>query len=643
MLRRMMSGIGLGLAGALCCSVLLAAAPSHTPVADAAMVGNVATVRSLLTHGADVNAAQQDGMTALHWAAINGDVDLAKMLLYAGADVSASTRVGGFTALDIAAKDGHAAMVEALLKGGADANGTDVHGTTPLMLAAESGSVQAVNDLLAAGAKVNATEQVKHETALMFASANGRTDVVNALLDHGADWKPATSTVDWAHLPKGDPRLPDFSRYFKSGGKAGAKKGPTQGGAGRKADAKKSAANAPKAENNAAANASPKAATEAAPKDAKLAMPKKADGKAKKDGASDAVVALPNRGQQAGAGGGAGSNPFLQYPRLVGKQGGLTALLFASRQGYTDTVEALLKHGADVNEVDPGDNTSPLLIAVINGRFDLAEKLLQAGANPNLAQKNGVTPLYAVLNCVWSDKALYPQPTAYKQQQTDHITLMRDLLKHGANPNVRLKEPVWYAAYNFDQRGLDATGATPFWRAAYGDDVPAMKLLVKYGANPNIWTKKPKARAGFYNKQKALPKDPSGMAPVPDGGPDVSPLLAASGEGYGWSLTSNHHRYAPTGMLAAVKYLVEDLHADVNARDADGNSALHNAAARGDNAMILYLVSRGANIKALNRSGQSVADMANGPVQRVSPYPKTIALAERLGAKLLHKCVSCGG
>ena len=94
-------------------------------------------------------------------------------------------------------------------------------------------------------------------------------------------------------------------------------------------------------------------------------------------------------------------------------------------------------------------------------------------------------------------------------------------------------------------------------------------------------------------------------------------------------------------MLAAVKYLVEDLHADVNAKDHDGNTALHNAASRGDNEMILYLVSKGADVKVVNREGKTTADMANGPVQRIQPFPETIALLEKLGAKNSHRCVSC--
>ena len=94
-------------------------------------------------------------------------------------------------------------------------------------------------------------------------------------------------------------------------------------------------------------------------------------------------------------------------------------------------------------------------------------------------------------------------------------------------------------------------------------------------------------------------------------------------------------------MLAAVKYLVEELGADVNVRDAEGNTALHHAASRGDNEMIQYLVSKGADVTKVNRAGQTTVDMANGPVQRTQPYPETIKLLEGLGAKNNHKCVSC--
>jgi ankyrin repeat protein len=121
----------------------------------------------------------------------------------------------------------------------------------------------------------------------------------------------------------------------------------------------------------------------------------------------------------------------------------------------------------------------------------------------------------------------------------------------------------------------------------------------------------------------------------------VTPLQAAAGVGYGEGFAANSHRFAPGGMLAAVKYLVEELHADVNAFDHEGNTALHQAAARGDVEMIQYLVSKGADVKAVTREGRTTADMANGPVQRIQPYPEAVALLEKLGSKNNHKCVSC--
>ena len=93
--------------------------------------------------------------------------------------------------------------------------------------------------------------------------------------------------------------------------------------------------------------------------------------------------------------------------------------------------------------------------------------------------------------------------------------------------------------------------------------------------------------------------------------------------------------------MPAMRYLVEELHADVNARDVNGFTPLHHAAARGDNEMILYLVSKGADVRAVSLRGQTTVDLANGPVQRLRPLPETIALLEKLGAKNSHKCVSC--
>jgi ankyrin repeat protein len=324
----------------------------------------------------------------------------------------------------------------------------------------------------------------------------------------------------------------------------------------------------------------------------------------------------------------------------VRAQGGLTPLLYACRQGYTESVDALLKAGAPVNQVSAGDRTSPLLMAVINGHFDLAMRLLDAGADPNLAADNGAAPLYAALNVEWAPKSLYPQPRAHLQQKTSYLELLTRLLEKGADPNARLNKKVWYSGYSFDLSGVDEIGATAFWRAAYASDVAAMRLLVAHGADPNIPTMKPAGRARFGDQDREV-QDVSGLPPVPVGGPSVTPLQAAAGVGYGEGFAANSHRFAPTGMLAAVQYLVEELGADVNAADHEGNTALHHAAARGDNDMILYLVSKGANVKAVDREGRTVADMANGPVQRIQPFPDTVALLEKLGSKNNHKCVSC--
>jgi hypothetical protein len=121
----------------------------------------------------------------------------------------------------------------------------------------------------------------------------------------------------------------------------------------------------------------------------------------------------------------------------------------------------------------------------------------------------------------------------------------------------------------------------------------------------------------------------------------VLPIHAAAGVGYGNGFAGNSHRHAPDAWMAAMRYLVEELHADVNARDNNGYTPLHHAAARGDNEMIRYLVAKGADVKAVSRNGRTVVDMANGPVQRLRPFPETIELLEKLGAKNQHHCVSC--
>src|SRR6476660_6980588 len=162
-----------------------AAAPryaSDASIADAEMRGDTSAVRTLLKQGADVNAAQGDGVTALHWAATKGDAEMAHMLVTAGANLSAVTRFGGYTALHVAAERGSAAVVDTLVKAGADVNATTLRGTTALMLAASSGDTATLTALLDGGAKPDVRETERGHTALMFAAAANRLAALKLLL-----------------------------------------------------------------------------------------------------------------------------------------------------------------------------------------------------------------------------------------------------------------------------------------------------------------------------------------------------------------------------------------------------------------------------------------------------------------------------
>ena len=571
-------------------ALLLGAAPiagvGLSPVADAAMRGDVAAVRTLVQQGADVNAAEGDGMTALHWAAEHGDQSLATLLLKSGANPAAVTRIGRYTALHVAAKGGHAAVVRLLVAAKADVGALTTTGAAPLHFAAASGSAEAVTMLLDHGADVNVREPQWGQTPLMFAAASGRTGAVNVLLARGADVRATGKVVDISARNRED-----------------------------SAESRERNARVAEIQKQLAA-----ARAAAAP-------PGSASG------------ARPARGRGGNADSGGEPEP-LGYADLVGSQGGLTALLLAAREGLEETAFALIDGGADVNQVSASDRTSPLLMAAINGHFDLAARLLARGADVKIASDAGATPLYGVLNMQWAPKARHPQPAKYMQQKIGYLELAESMLKAGADPNARLRKSLWYTTYNRDLLGVDRTGATSFWLAAYTLDVPAMKMLLQYGADPNIRTAKVPER---YEEGGPDPSGPdrSGLPALPWYGPAVAAIHAASGVGYGLGFAGNTHRHVPDGWLPAVKFLVEELGADVNARDHNGYTPLHHAASRGDNELIRYLVSKGADVKAVARSGQTTVDMANGPVQRVQPFPETIALLESLGAKNNHRCVSC--
>jgi uncharacterized protein len=574
--------------------------PFETPVADAAMRGDLSEVRSLLHAGADVNAAQGDGMTALHWAAENADAEMTAALLSAGANPAAVTRLGEYTPLHIASRVGSAGVVRALLGAGADPHAaTSAGGDTPLHHAAGAGAVAVVELLIDAGAEVDVRETMWLQTPLMFAAAAGHAGVVGALVAAGADPSLTARVMDMDGREQED--RADRSRREQ---------------AERRIDTVRDGGTYTPPERPA----------------------RERDAVTRPEGPTREDINNQQRDRVP-------SSRF-SHAQLVGGYGGLAALHLAVREGHIGAVRALLEGGADIDQVTEGDHTSPLLMATINGHFDLAMELFARGADPDIASDANATPLYTVINTRWIPKSRHPQPAHYMQQRTTYMELVQAFLDAGVDPDVRLTKQLWFTTFGDDYLRTDRMGATPFWRAAYALDLSLMQLLIAYGADPDIPTLKTAGRSfgrgGRTNAAVATAaSDASGLPPIPVGGPGVYAIHAASGVGYGEGFAANIHRVVPGGWLPAVRYLVESLGADVNARDHNGYTALHHAAARGDNELIRYLVEMGADPTVVARRGQTTVDMANGPVQRISPFPTTIALLESLGAVNNHNCVAC--
>jgi uncharacterized protein len=507
--------MGVLLTQALAAQALIAGT-QDARIANLAMKSDRAGVAALLKQKVDVNVAQGDGMTALHWAAMNGDVELAKLLIGAGAGLAATTRVEALTPLTLAAQKGHAPIIALLLKAGADPNSANDLGSTALMLAAASGDVDSVKTLLAAGADVNAKEKMRGQTALMFAAGFNRAAVIRVLAARKADLNAVSS------IAKVERRMVD------------------------------------------------------------------GDGN---------PLPAPRPGQTAQRAARGAVAEFL---------GGWTALHFAARDGFTDSVQALLDSGADVNRLGDGDHTSALIMAIENGHFDLAKLLVEHGADASKANDNGVSPIYAVVDCQWAPVAWFPVPDTRKEK-TSYLELLALLADHNANFNVALTTGIWYRPADHNQAWVSLAGSTPFWRAAQANDLPAMKFILAHGGDPKA-----------VSQQK-----------------DTALHVAA---GVGWA--GNFSTTAPESLLPTVKYLVEQIGSDVNAQDKAGYTPVMGAAYRGQNDVVEYLVSKGARVDFRTARGWSVTDMANGPALRSSvplSHPDTIALLTKIGAPPLLK------
>jgi ankyrin repeat protein len=257
------------------------------------------------------------------------------------------------------------------------------------------------------------------------------------------------------------------------------------------------------------------------------------------------------------------------------------SLLFAAREGCVAAVPVLLELGAEIDTTTPDDITAPI-IALINGHYDVAYALIEAGANPNLVDYAGRSALYAAVDFNTMPESNRPAPYVLDNEHTA-LDVARLLLERGADPNVTLNRGAPYRAkIDRGNDGMLAGGATPLLRAAKAGDLAAVKLLVAHDADP-------------------------ALAPPRSG---IDPLMAAAGLGSAEQDTAGRYKTEEQA-IATIEYLI-GLGLDVNATDSQGRTAVHGAALQGYNEVIRYLAAQGAALDVEDRSGHSPLDTALG-------------------------------
>jgi ankyrin repeat protein len=486
----MMKTLCLFIALAIPCAGYAAAGDVAT-AANAAQNRDMTALKALLRQRTNVNAAQPDGTTALHWAAHWNDLEAVNLLIKAGANAKAANRYGA-TPISEAVATGNAAVVEALLNAGASANTpTTGDGETILMTAARAGNIETVKMLLERGAEVNSRESYKGQTALMWAAAERHTDIVKLLLEHNADWK--VRSVDRETKP---PKL------------------------------------------SAASSISPIA------------------------------------------------------------RGGFTALAFSAREGDITTAKVMLDAGVDINYGDI-DNTSALVVAIMNKQFTFAKFLIDRGADPNTVDAYGRTPLYAIVDIRNEDWSALPNRK--NDDPMSSLDIVKELLNRSAKLDSALTKPLpGRSGMDSGDTSLNA-GSTPLMRAARSADTVVMKLLVEKGANPKLRT---------------------------NDGNDA--LMFAAGVGY----RDKYTRGTEAEALEALKIMV-GTGLDIKAVNNRGETALHGASDRGADSIVQYLVDHGADINAKSKRGYTPLDAAigKGSIGLPVPHDTTIALLKKLGGQ----------
>ncbi len=477
------------------------------------------------------------------------------------------------TTLADAAEQGDRAAVRTMLKDRSAVNSAQGDGTTALHWSAIRDDLEMAKALLAAGADVKAATRIGLLTPLMMACRNGSAPMVELLLQAGSDVNAPNQDGTTPLMLAAASGKPDALKLLLGHGAAVNARETTHGQTALMFAAALNRADAIRVlmSNGADSNLT---STVTAVK--RVERPKKDP---------DAPAADPRK-------------------RGAATMGGNTALIYAARDGQFEAAKALIEAGADVNKVGDGEKMSPLVIAILNGHYDVGLMLVNHGANPNLANDAGLTALYATVDTQWAPHLWSPPPITAREK-VSHLELMRALLDHGADPNARLGRKLWMRMIG-DHTWADPAGATAFWRAAQADDVPAMKQLLDHGADPKI--------------------------PSSDG--DTALMVAA---GLGWA--PNNTTVAPDAWMPAVEFCL-GLGFDLNTADAKGYTALHGVAFRGDNDMVKYLIGKGARVDSKTKAGDTVADMANGPIPKSIPHPDTVALLEKLGSANSHNCRS---
>jgi ankyrin repeat protein len=251
-------------------------------------------------------------------------------------------------------------------------------------------------------------------------------------------------------------------------------------------------------------------------------------------------------------------------------KGGWTALMYAARQNSMEAVSALADVHADLNAQTKQEGTTALQIAIINIHYDLANLLLERGADPNVVDSTGMTALYSAVD-MRAPANMLTRPEPHLHDQLDVLGIIKSLLAHGANPNLQLKKPIIGRHQNLVGDGQLSEGATALARAAKAGDVPVIKMLLDGGADATL---------ALANRTTTAMLAAGGNAPEPK-------------------------------VLEAVTLLV-DHGVDVNAFNANGQTILHNAATRGQNSVIEYVASKGAKLDRRDKQGRTALDIALG-------------------------------